>query len=99
MASLMRQSPQSEAIRTTSSLPRQTGTLDPARIPSHPRMPSSWPIALVIFERNSGVRLEARFALAAEYPDHDAYERSDKDKQVDCPNHVGHLAISIADRL
>jgi hypothetical protein len=33
---------------------------------------------LVIVERNPGVRLEARFALAAEHPDHDADERSDK---------------------
>jgi hypothetical protein len=44
-------------------------------------------IALVGVERNSGVRLEARFALAAEYPHHDAYERSDKDKKVDCSSH------------
>ena len=40
-----------------------------------------------------GVRLKARFALAAEHPDHDAYERSDKNKKVDCRGHVPHLAI------
>ena len=42
---------------------------------------------LVIAERNSGVRLEARFAFAAEHPDHYAYERDDKDKKVDRPSH------------
>ena len=42
-------------------------------------------------EGNSGVRFEARLALAAEHPDHDAYERGDKDKKIDCPNHVTHL--------
>jgi len=42
---------------------------------------------LVIAERNSGARLEARFALAAEYPDHYAYERGDKDKKEDRPSH------------
>ena len=49
---------------------------------------STFAIALVIVERNPGVRLEARFALAAEHPDHDAYERNDKDKKVDCLSHV-----------
>src|SRR5262249_4011205 len=44
-------------------------------------------IPLVRVERNPGVRFEARFALAAEHPYHDAYERSDKDEKVDCPNH------------
>ncbi len=34
-----------------------------------------------------GRRLKARFALAAEHPDHDAYERSDKNKKVDCRGH------------
>jgi hypothetical protein len=43
--------------------------------------------ALVIVERNPGVRLEARFALAAEYPDYDADERGDKNQKVDCPSH------------
>jgi hypothetical protein len=42
---------------------------------------------LVIAERNSGVRLEARFAFAAEHPDHYAYERDDKNKKVDRPSH------------
>src|SRR6516162_8455607 len=42
---------------------------------------------LAIAERNSGVRLEARFAFAAEHPDHYAYERDDKDKKVDRPSH------------
>jgi hypothetical protein len=42
----------------------------------------------VMVQRNPGVRLEARFALAAEHPDHDAYERNDKDKKVDCLSHV-----------
>jgi hypothetical protein len=31
---------------------------------------------LVITERNSGVRLEARFALPAEHPDHYAYREA-----------------------
>src|SRR6516164_3901755 len=43
---------------------------------------------LVLIERNPGVCLEARFALAAEHPDHDPYECSDEDKKVDCPNHA-----------
>jgi hypothetical protein len=60
---------------------------------SHPRLPSSWLITLIIVERDSCVRLEARLALAAEHPDHDAYERGDKDNKVDCPSHVTHLAI------
>jgi hypothetical protein len=60
---------------------------------SRPRLPSSWPIAPVIVERNSGIRLEARFAPAAEHPDHDAYERSDEDKKIDCLGHGIHLAI------
>ena len=63
------------------------------------KSPGSVLITFAIVERNPGVRLEARFALAAEHPDHDAYERSDKDKKVDCPNHVAHLAISIVDRV
>jgi hypothetical protein len=50
-------------------------------------------ITLVIVERNPGVCLEACFALAAEDPDHDADERSDKDKKVDCRSHDYHLAI------
>jgi hypothetical protein len=62
-------------------------------------VPLSGLIAFVIVERNTGVRLEARFALAAVHPDHDAYERGDKDKKVDCLNHVTYLAISIVDRL
>jgi hypothetical protein len=44
-------------------------------------------IAFVTIEGYPGVRLEARFALAAIHPDHDAYERSDKDKKVDCLSH------------
>jgi hypothetical protein len=36
---------------------------------------------------------KARFLLAAEHPDHDAYERSDKNKKVDCHATVTHLAI------
>ena len=44
-------------------------------------------ITLVSVERNPGVRLEARFALTAEHPDHDAHERSDKDKKVDGLSH------------
>jgi hypothetical protein len=54
-------------------------------IRSHLRLASSR-IALVVVERNAGIRLEARFALATEYPDHDAYEGNDKDKKVDCPS-------------
>jgi hypothetical protein len=48
---------------------------------------ASRPTALVIIERNPGVCLEARFALAAEHPDHDPHERNDKDKKVDCRIH------------
>jgi len=47
----------------------------------------SWLIAPVLVERNSGVRLEARFALAAEHPDHDAYECSDEDEKIDRLGH------------
>src|SRR6516225_7997101 len=42
---------------------------------------------LVLIERNPSVCLEARFALAAEHPNHDPYERNDKDKEVDCRIH------------
>jgi hypothetical protein len=56
-------------------------------------LPPSGLIILVIVERNPGVRLKARFALAAKHPDHDAYERSDKDKKIDCPSHGTCLAI------
>ena len=38
-------------------------------------------------ERNPRGRLEARLTFAAEYPDHDAYESSDKDKKVDRYGH------------
>ena len=48
---------------------------------------SSSRIILVMVERNPRVRLEARLALAAEHPDHYAYERDDKDKKVDRPSH------------
>jgi len=56
-------------------------------------LPPSGLIILVIVERNPGVRLKARFALAAKHPDHDAYERGDKDKKIDCPSHGTYLAI------
>src|SRR5262245_43718529 len=41
----------------------------------------------VLVERNPGSRLEARLALAAEHPDHDAGERRNKNKKVDCHSH------------
>jgi len=39
------------------------------------------------------VRFEARLALAAEHPDYNADERSDKEKKVDRSGHVTHFAI------
>ena len=39
------------------------------------------------------MRFEARFALAAEQPDHDADECSDKKKKVDRSGHVTRFAI------
>src|SRR5215469_2195243 len=48
---------------------------------------ASRPFGVVIVEGNPGVRLEARLALAAEHPDHDAQEHSDEDKKIDCPGH------------
>jgi hypothetical protein len=51
-----------------------------ANLPPRSRSPTFATVrtTLVIVERNPGVRLEARFALAAEHPDHDADERGDK---------------------
>ena len=47
---------------------------------------------LVIAERNSGVRLEARFAFAAEHPDHYAYERDDKEDRSSKPRSLTSLS-------
>jgi predicted nucleotide-binding protein len=43
--------------------------------------------ASIIVERHPGSRIEARFALATEHPDDDAYECRHKDQKVDCPSH------------
>ena len=43
--------------------------------------------ASIIVERHPGSRIEARFAIATEHPDHDAYECRHKDQKVDCPSH------------
>src|SRR5262245_40389443 len=58
---------------------------------------SAFVVTLLIVEGNPSGCIEARFALAAEDPDHDAYERNDKDKKVDCRSH-GHTSLYPAER-